>query len=803
MQKLRSGVSVGQRVEARGEPWLVVQSEAFSDCGLVTLRGAGEDNHGRIARLLTPFDRLTPTHTSSRVRRAGRHTVLRAAARAVARGHEWLEPWSTTSARIDLLSWQLEPALAAVSGATRLLLTDEVGLGKTIQAGLILAELRARGIVSRALILTPASLREQWSNELADRFALDPQVLDHAELTSLAVRLPVGVNPWSTAELMISSIDLVKRSEVRAALDAVPLDLLIVDEAHHLTPGTERGAVVAELAARTPFVVLATATPHSGDHEAFAFLSRIGSCGSEQAPVVFRRRGADVGRHRSRRVHFHSVRANRDERVLLDETLAYATLLWRQADHPSSSRGAFVASVICRRAVSSSRALGRTLERRRALLSGAPLAPAHPELPWLEEEDADGAGSTLVLAASPLSDAAAEIACLDRLISLSGHVSRASKFDAVARVLARTEEPAIIFSEYRDTLIALEERLRDRLGVATLHGGLSARERREVILRFVDGDVRVLLATDAAGEGLNLQARCRLVINVELPWNPVRLEQRIGRVDRLGQQRRVHAIHLYHRRSFEEHVLARLQRRVTRAATDLDGLLFDEAAIAAAVFDAAPVADRTIPRQPLTAAPGRLPSIEAAHLRHRAARLAAHGGVRQRTRETAVCVGLPKARPLARAMALLFQWDVHDGAGRLVTRDVACVVVALAPAVSTRRGEVCLWTRRLAEWPAVRAALERTRAQRLRHVAVQTQATAAAIERRLASIDRTLRESTAAPFQGSLFDRRAEREAKASRAALEAARAHIGRQLSLARALRTVVSSHPPRLIAAWALPVE
>ena len=194
--------------------------------------------------------------------------------------------------------------MAAIGGRTRFLLADEVGLGKTIQCGLILTELRARGLIGRTLILAPASLREQWAAELRDRFRLETQVLDHASLAALVASLPVGVNPWATTEIAVSSIDLVKRPEVRLAIDAVPIDLLIVDEAHHLKADTDRGALVAELATRVPWVVLATATPHSGDDREFAFLRQLGALGPVDDLLVFRRTAVQIGRRRSRRDGF-------------------------------------------------------------------------------------------------------------------------------------------------------------------------------------------------------------------------------------------------------------------------------------------------------------------------------------------------------------------------------------------------------------------------------------------------------------------------------------------------------------------
>jgi hypothetical protein len=163
-----------------------------------------------------------------------------------------------------------------------------------------------------------------------------------------------------------------------------------------------------------------------------------------------------------------------------------------------------------------------------------------------------------------LADAKDERRRLEEILDLARHAERDErKLHALRRLLRRTREPAIVFTEYRDTLIPLASALAG-LTTAGLHGGLSAAERRHVLERFRSGAVQVLLATDAASEGLNLQQRCRLVINLELPWTPTRLEQRVGRVDRIGQRRRVHALHLIAAGTSEESTVARLLRRMER-----------------------------------------------------------------------------------------------------------------------------------------------------------------------------------------------------------------------------------------------
>ena len=143
--------------------------------------------------------------------------------------------WTAAAAKIDLLPYQWEPALAVLAGCTRVLLADEVGLGKTVQAGLIVGELQARGLVERALILVPAGLRDTWARELGDRLGIEARIVDHAEIAQLTASWPPDVNPWSRRGVTIASIDYVKRPEVLAAIEDVPIDIVIADEAHHLT----------------------------------------------------------------------------------------------------------------------------------------------------------------------------------------------------------------------------------------------------------------------------------------------------------------------------------------------------------------------------------------------------------------------------------------------------------------------------------------------------------------------------------------------------------------------------------------
>ena len=190
-------------------------------------------------------------------------------------------------------------------------------------------------------------------------------------------------------------------------------------------------------------------------------------------------------------------------------------------------------------------------------------------LPLLDSDgDTDSADEAPDLAALTVRDPARARVLLEELADAArAAAQRETKVGALVRLLRRIGEPVVVFTEYRDTLQNLERRI--GRPAAVLHGGLSRDERAAALEDFVNGRRLVLLATDAAGEGLNLHHTCRVVINLELPWNPMRLEQRIGRVDRIGQRRRVHAIHLIARDTNECEVLERLRVRVARAQNDV------------------------------------------------------------------------------------------------------------------------------------------------------------------------------------------------------------------------------------------
>jgi len=554
--------TAGDHVRVRGERWIVEGTATFGETTRLELTG-GE--HGRTrCTLLVPFDRpviddripkiraVTPRQWASHLRR-------RLAERRV---HGELQ--AAHGAAIDILPFQLEPALALIQGrATRFLLADEVGLGKTIQAGLMLAELRRRGWCDRALIVSPAGLRQQWADELQRRFDIPSTIVDAAALSELAGALPSEVNPWAIEPVSITSIDFLKQTEVLEPLTALVWDLLIIDEAHQCSAATQRRDAVQAIASMSRHIVLVTATPHDGDEEAYRALCALGAVAGDSSMALFRRTREQAGVPRRRRAHLLAVHLTADALEMHRRLDRYVRQLWTIACATGRRDASLVAIVLAKRAFSSTRALLRSLERRVAGLSDERGEAAQPPLPF--DESVDASDDPVMPLASVFDRIEDERAALLQIIEAAQAAQMGDrKMHALARLLRRAAEPVIVFTEYRDTLDALADATSGLRQIAMLHGGQSAQERREAVAAFTTGRANLLLATDAGSEGLNLQRNCRLVVNLELPWNPIRLEQRIGRVDRIGQSRTVHAIHLFAAGTAEDEILARLQRRIDR-----------------------------------------------------------------------------------------------------------------------------------------------------------------------------------------------------------------------------------------------
>ncbi len=572
MQKLPLAIGVGDRVRVRRQCWRVLDVRAFETCQLLTLAGLGPFNLGTESSVLFPFDRIEPLERRPRVRIVRPRQWRRRCRSLLAADSPPGGLVTALGSHIELLPHQLEPALAVVRGlGSRVLLADEVGLGKTIQAGLIIAELRARGAADRVLVITPAGLREQWSSELTTRFGLDFAIADMHDTRRRAAFLPIGLNPWATTPAVITSVDYVKRPEVFPLVYSCRWDVVVVDEVHGVTFGSERYRAISRLCRNAPHLVLLTATPHNGDRAQFESLCGLGSIGDD-ALLVFRRDRSEVSLGAGRRIHRVSVEATAAEREMYELLARFAAAV--RADRGDGDRDAWLAlATLHKRAWSSARSLQESVQRRLAGLRVGEDVPGHQLALPLDDGggELEGSDETPAWSTPALDDPDSERRLLKALCAAAERAAvQESKLRLLTRLLVRLRrrgERAIVFTEYRDTLTHVRSSL--LMSCAVLHGGLNRGERRNALEAFQSGRMPILLSTDAGGEGLNLHQECRVVINLELPWNPMRLEQRIGRVDRIGQERRVHAFNLIARDTGEMRVLNRLKARIASAQHDI------------------------------------------------------------------------------------------------------------------------------------------------------------------------------------------------------------------------------------------
>ena len=775
-------------VRARGARWVVVDVRAYDACRLVTLSGLAPPYLGVERRLLEPFDDIAAVDAAPTPRIVS-GARWRAACRALIADDT--PPGSLRHgrlARIEFMAHQLEPAMAILAGrATRVLLADEVGLGKTIQASLILAELLGRSLIERVLVVTPAGLRDQWTHELSSRFGLDATCADGRVLRRLAATLPIGMNPWSALSIAVVSTDYVKRPEVLPALLSCRWDVIVVDEVHGAVGDSDRRAAVQQLASRASYVLLLTATPHSGDRAVFASLCSLGAVGNDTL-LVFRRSRADVRLNSRRRVHTIRIRLSHAERTMHAE-------LERYAEAVRAERGngiALALSVLHKRAYSSPWALQQSVARRLAILEEKEPATGGQQMA-LPLDDPDGE----LTAADQPPEWPSDLALADgtrdrRLLRALLESSRAAagserKIAALRRLLERAKEPAIVFTEYRDTLLHLCRAIHGVATVIVLHGGMTREERLAALATFERADRAVLLATDAAGEGLNLQGRCRLVVNLELPWNPMRLEQRIGRVDRIGQTRTVHAFHLVADRTGELRILDSLHCRVARAREDVGA-----ADPLGTLEERAPAPEAGWAGLLISPENQRETWTEAARLQR--ARAIANDAVNITAGRGPLVISARRARlraALGAKALLVWRLSWENAAGSAVESTLIAVTIAGVPRPGSR-ADARSTVRELAA--VVAPAIESLAPEwRERSVEMVRALAAARLAREREILSRIVSEPRDR-FQPGLFDRRVERRHDLRRAEAAEMRREIANRIALVERT-TAVSSAPPALL--------
>jgi hypothetical protein len=622
-------------------------------------------------------------------------------------------------------------------------------------------------------VVVPAALRDQWLDELRRRFGIPVRLVDREGLEAVASDGPWGANPWTGSGVRVASSDYLKQPHVLAAIPPIPWDLLVLDEAHDVCGSSARHAAVEMLSRRSRHVVLLTATPHSGDASRFTRLAGIGKLNGLPDPLtIFRRTRATVALPSNRRVRWARVAPSSPEVTVLEALLAFERAVLAAA---ATRRDAAVLllSVLRKRALSTMSALEVSVERRldwiqklQGPLEGVQLTLSLDTDPGLSDDDCSALAAPIDLVRDR------ERAWLGRLHLLArAAVASDSRIGYVERLLRRTRatEPVVVFTEFRHSLRAVVARLSRDWAVAEIHGGQSAEERRMGLERFLSGAATILVATDVASQGLNLQHRARWIVSLELPWNPARIEQRIGRVDRIGQARPVHATLVLSRHRSESAILERLAARALTARRSLgpealrDAVPPRERTVAEAVLCDAAAASPEPPVPKLASSRrwqrrARALARSLAHRRLLGRHWRALGEVTHRPRWTSLDAipTLAGRLDLSNPSALIvFSLPAVDGTGRIIERRIACVAVGRFPADALQT---------VVQSAALRDVLEANfgpRLRRIRRLAASEAVRQIAVEEAIA---RDLGTSLqVGDVQPGLFDRRAERRLEGSR----------------------------------------
>ena len=540
--------------------------------------------------------------------------------------HTFDPHYSVSVTQVDFLPHQIDAVYKHIlpQARVRFLLADDPGLGKTIMAGLVLKELKARGAVQRTLLVVPAHLQDQWKREMEERFRED-----FVPLNRELLRETISPHFFEHNPQIIVSMDFARKEEIRDLLAEMSWDFLIVDEAHKLS-ATREGAKVKKtqryqlgekLAAKATHALLLTATPHKGDDYAYFYLLNLleprffasaedlkQAARANGLPFVLRRSKEQVTDLKGRKlfppreVQTLRVQLSPAERKLYDRVTDYVRRWYRKVhgrQDPRSRNVAFALTILQRRLASSLYAVRESLRRRRQKLQNLldkwdrylldqQMEPIEEEF---DEETSDWTAKdwenllealeSLTAASSP-EELRTEVRELEELIRLAAEVEKAgeeTKIQELRRVVEQylrhnPDEKLLIFTEFKDTLDSLQRRLQAwGFTPAIIHGQMGLAERIAEERRFRD-HTQVMVATEAAGEGLNLQF-CRLMINYDLPWNPNRLEQRMGRIHRYGQTRKCLIFNMLYPETCEGHILERLLEKLERMRERLGESVYD------------------------------------------------------------------------------------------------------------------------------------------------------------------------------------------------------------------------------------
>jgi len=603
----------------------------------IKIQGRGESN--RFHELLVPKDKLSEIVFIEQGSFDGDAQKFRLTIEAMRLGlaYEYDPYFSLSIARVDPLPHQLEAVYDYFIKIPRIrfLLADDPGAGKTIMAGLLIKELKIRGLIKRILVVTPANLTFQWQRELKDKFREDFKIIRGDIL-----RANYGSNPWQENNQVITSVSWVALQEdANQSLMRSTWDLVIVDEAHKMSAADDEHKTYAyqlgeALSEKTDHFILMTATPHKGNHEQFRLFLRLldkdvyadissleEAIQQREAPFYLRRikealvtfpdpvTGVIKSLFTKRIVQTMGFEIQTDEWDFYNELTKYVEDQSIRASADNSARGralGFTMAMLQRRFASSLYAVRRSLERmrdRRELILKDPeafrtqqienrLPDNFDELTDEEQQSVLDALEEVVVTYDP-NDLKREIASLTHLIDQARQLEQREIENKVIKlrevltsqgILTDKKMKLLIFTEHKDTLDYLSADGKDGrplgklrewgLTVSQIYGGMKVGDRNTPGSRiyaekeFRD-DTQILVATEAAGEGINLQF-CWLMINYDIPWNPNRLEQRMGRIHRYGQEKDCLILNFVSTNTREGRVMTKLFERIKKIEEDID-----------------------------------------------------------------------------------------------------------------------------------------------------------------------------------------------------------------------------------------
>ncbi|MGB9852991.1 MAG: helicase-related protein [Candidatus Kapaibacteriota bacterium] len=508
--------------------------------------------------------------------------------------------------KVDPLPFQIEAVYGYVlkQPQIRFLIADDPGAGKTIMAGLIIKELKLRRLANRVLIVAPGHLKNQWRRELKDKFDETFEVIDRNTFDSI-----YGENPWEKRDQVITSIDFAKQEEILKSLSSAHWDFTIVDESHKMAAykygdkvsRTQRYKLGEVLSKASNHLLFLTATPHKGDSENFRlFLDLLmpgffatqemieESIKNKDNPLFIRRLKEDLKDFDGNPLFTRrfpitiKFRLSENESKLYKEVTQYVREQYNIAlEYDKKRNVAFALMIIQRRMASSTYALLESLKRRKRKLEEILKGGEKPKeisfsIEYEEVEDFEENERwekekewETVSVARNQEELRKEIETLEKLIEDAKEIIdneeevklkelRKAIEDGFNKIKEMNGNPKIlIFTESKDTLKYLVNRIESwGYKVNFIHGGMNLYERISAEKDFRDS-TDIMVATEAAGEGINLQF-CHIMINYDIPWNPSRLEQRMGRIHRYGQQKDVYIFNLVAQDTAEGEVLLKL-----------------------------------------------------------------------------------------------------------------------------------------------------------------------------------------------------------------------------------------------------